>query len=213
MDIFRRIRPRSARFVWSVSVGVALLYLGWTAVRLLAQPAWIGRLPLTAVELLNLGQAACGFTLLVVWAALWWRQRAKRSRPMPALRVAELYALQPGEFEEYVAAVFRRKGYRVKVTGGSGDHGVDVALQHPDGRRAIVQCKRYQNTVGEETVRELYGTLIHEEVAHAFLVTTAEISPAAREWAADKPITLIDGETLARLTAAGASGRADSRSN
>lgn len=199
--VFRRFRPRSARFVWSITVGVALVYLGWTVYRLLARPTWLFLLPPTAGELLNLSQAACGPTLLLVWAILWWRARRKtRWTSLRALTVNDLYALQPGEFEEYVGAVFRHKGYRARVTGRSGDHGVDVALQHPDGRRAIVQCKRYQNTVGEETVRELYGTLIHEGAAHAFLVTTAEISPPAREWAADKPITLIDGETLAQLS-------------
>ncbi|MCB0000495.1 MAG: restriction endonuclease, partial [Anaerolineales bacterium] len=35
--------------------------------------------------------------------------------------------------------------------------------------------------------------------AHAFLVTTADISDAAREWAQYKPITLIDGETLVQI--------------
>ena len=67
---------------------------------------------------------------------------------------------------------------------------------------AIVQCKRYQNTVGAELVRELYGTLMHEKALHAFLITTADISSAAREWAQGKPITLIDGATLMAIAAA-----------
>lgn len=62
-----------------------------------------------------------------------------------------------------------------------------------------MQCKRYQSTVGEETVRELYGTLLHELAYHSFLVTTADISEAARAWAEGKPITLIDGVTLAQI--------------
>jgi restriction endonuclease Mrr len=51
-------------------------------------------------------------------------------------------------------------------------------------------------------VRELLGTMIHEQVHHAFLVTTADISPAAREWAQTKPMTLIDGQTLVALAEA-----------
>jgi restriction endonuclease Mrr len=42
--------------------------------------------------------------------------------------------------------------------------------------------------------------MLHERALHGFLVTTAEISEAARSWAADKPITLIDGHTLATLS-------------
>ena len=118
---------------------------------------------------------------------------------VPILTVAELYALSPGDFEVYVGQLFRQKGYRVKLRGGSGDLGVDVELRKRDGKKAVVQCKRYRTTVGSETVRDLYGTLIHERAAHAFLVTTADISDAAREWAQYKPITLIDGETLVRI--------------
>jgi restriction system protein len=121
----------------------------------------------------------------------------------PAAGRSGLYDLSPRQFERYVAAIFRRKGYQVRLTGGSGDHGVDLELHDlRSSRRAIVQCKRYQNTVGEELVRELYGTLLHELAYHAFLVTTADISDAAREWAQGKPITLIDGAALVEIDAA-----------
>jgi restriction system protein len=107
--------------------------------------------------------------------------------------------LSPKDFEEYVGTLFRRKGYQVALRGGSGDHGVDLELFGPDGRKAIVQCKRYQHTVGEEIVRELFGTIIHERSIRGFLVTTAEISASAKSWAAGKPITLIDGPTLVEI--------------
>ena len=72
-------------------------------------------------------------------------------------------------------------------------------LTQANGRRAVVQCKRYRHVIGPEIVRELFGTMIHERAAHGFLVTTAEISDGARSWAADKPITLIDGMSLVSL--------------
>jgi restriction system protein len=78
----------------------------------------------------------------------------------------------------------------------------------PTDKKAVVQCKRYQNTVGEEIVRELYGTLIHERAARAFLVTTADISESAQQWAQGKPITLIDGRTLVQITEALAADQA-----
>ena len=40
---------------------------------------------------------------------------------------------------------------------------------------------------------------MHEGVAHAFLVTTADISDAARAWSQGKPMTLIDGATLVEI--------------
>jgi restriction system protein len=74
-------------------------------------------------------------------------------------------------------------------------------VERGGGKRAIVQCKRYRRPVGPDVVRELYGTLIHERVAHAFLVTTADISNSARQWAAGKPMTLIDGALLVQISA------------
>ena len=114
------------------------------------------------------------------------RQQTTYERPRYGVSRAldELQDLSPKEFEHYVAGLFRRKGYRAVVRGRAGDHGVDLELRAPTGKRAIVQCKRYQNTVGEDVVRELFGTLIHE-----------------RDWAQGKPITLIDGRTLVRIAA------------
>ena len=63
-------------------------------------------------------------------------------------------------------AYFRQKGYKVSLRGRSGDLGVDLVLMRPGGKQAIVQCKRYRNTIGPDIVRELYGTLIHEGVSH-----------------------------------------------
>jgi restriction system protein len=92
-----------------------------------------------------------------------------------------------------------KKGTKCHCAVGSGDLGVDLVITSTGGKRAIAQCKRYRSTIGPDIVRELYGTLMHEGVSHAFLVTTAEISDAAREWARGKPMTLIDGPTLVQI--------------
>jgi hypothetical protein len=105
----------------------------------------------------------------------------------------------PVIFEKFVAHLFRQRGYQVKRRGGRGDHGVDLEMRQANGKKAVVQCKRYSSNVGPDVVRELFGVLIHERAAHAFLVTSADISASARQWASDKPMTLIDGEALLKL--------------
>jgi hypothetical protein len=171
----------------------------WLVYRWWGRPDWAAALPPLLAELLGLSEAALAFTLALLWGAWGWREYQEAQRMtavLPQFTLAELRSLSPTAFEKYVAALFRQQGYQVKRRGGSGDLGVDLELVHRDGRRAIAQCKRYQNSVGPDAVRELYGTLAHERVNHAFLVTTAEISVAARAWARQKPMTLIDGETL-----------------
>jgi hypothetical protein len=187
--------------IGSLTIGL----LGWLAYRWLWQPVWLAALPERVREALLLGETAGAFTISFIWAGLalrHWRQLKVSAQPpaRAAAARATLYELSPAQFEQYVADLFRRKSYHVALRGGTGDHGVDLELHdRRTGRRAIVQCKRYQRTVGAETVRELYGTLLHELAYHAFLVTTADISAAARSWAQGKPMTLIDGRTLVEI--------------
>jgi restriction system protein len=164
------------------------------------KPVWPDLFPLVG-ELVDLWEAASAFTLAFLWVGLWWRHNKTEEKAVVVRQISldGLYRLNPKDFEKYIGELFQQKGYKVMHRGRSGDHGVDLELIGLDGRRAIVQCKRYQNTVGEETVRELFGTLIHERAMRAFLVTTAEISEAAELWARDKPITLIDGPTLIQI--------------
>lgn len=198
-------QPRGRGYAsgWLIMVTLTAVYGAWLFYRWFIQPAWPDALPAAAAETLRLVELATALTLVILWAGLLWRRRASGVSPAgEALTVEQMYALSPKAFEHYVASLFRRKGYKVVVRGRSGDHGVDLELSAAGGRRAIVQCKRYRDTVGEEVVRGLFGTLLHETAHHAFLVTTADISEAARSWAAGKPMTLIDGPTLVEIAAA-----------
>jgi restriction system protein len=206
MEAFQPLNSRPAAHRGAVSRSALALivlltgaFLAWVGYRWVGQPLWIGRLHPRLVELFDLAEWGGTVTLIVLWGMVVWQARQRRLRP--TLTRDQLQALTPARFEEYVAALFRRKGYVVTLRGRSGDQGVDLELTKPNGRRAIVQCKRYQHRVGPDVVRELYGTLLHERVAHAFLVTTADISPSARTWAEGKPLTLIDGAMLEYLDA------------
>lgn len=195
--------PMSERWLLG---GITAVFIIWLFLHRILQPAWFRHMPGTFQELLWLSDIAGTLTLALVWLTVWWRKRAPMAvtyahLSLPNLPLGNLYELTPREFEEYVAHLFRQKGYRVRLRGRSGDKGVDLELVGRGGRRAIVQCKRYRSTLGPDIVRELYGTLIHERVAHAFLVTSADISESARQWAQGKPITLIDGPTLLQIAA------------
>jgi restriction system protein len=180
---------------WIIGLLTAV-YLFWLLIRVISQPVWLTELPKVAAEFVRLVEIGWLATLIVVWGVVWWQGRRENLRPLLPLTLDQLYNLPPADFEQYVARLFRQKKYKVTVRGRSGDLGVDLVLMRQGGKRAIVQCKRYRNTIGPEIVRELYGTLIHEGVSHAFLVTTADISESARAWAQGKPMTLIDGATL-----------------
>lgn len=185
---------------WLVLTFVTALLGLWLLWRYGVGAGTIAALPETLVEIMSLLTYAAVGTVGLLWAiAAYPRLRAKTTGQRSVEDVVQLQTLSPADFERFAARLFRAHGYQVEVRGRSGDLGVDLEITNERGKRAIAQCKRYRSSVGPEVVRELYGTMIHERVAHAFLVTTADISQSAREWAAGKPLTLIDGATLLRL--------------
>ncbi|MEN8098382.1 MAG: restriction endonuclease, partial [Chloroflexota bacterium] len=139
-------------------------------------------------------------TVIVLWCGIGWQRWRATKAPIPELSIEQLQALDPTQFEEHVAHFFRRKGFKVHRRGRTGDHGVDLEVYSPNQKMGIVQCKRYRSTVGEGIIRELFGSLVHEGASHAYLVTPSNISDAARNWAESKPITLVDGTDLIKLT-------------
>ena len=178
------------------------LIYGWLALRL-----WTSGFLLA--DRLNIALIALciglGVILALSWrtaGSQWWRWLSNIFRPprWRALNLAQLQALSPSEFEEYVARrIFERRGYKALNTPDVKDGGIDVLVTDRKGRQMVVQCKRYRNSVGEPVVRDLYGTMIGNGAISAYLVTTGEITAAARLWATGKPIELIDGQRLVEL--------------
>lgn len=104
------------------------------------------------------------------------------------------------EFELLVGEYFRRKGYIVHENGGGGaDGGVDLVLTKAN-QTTIVQCKRWKNVqVGVSPIRELYGVMVAEKAAACVFVSSGRYTQEAESFANNKPIELINGETLYKL--------------
>jgi restriction system protein len=117
-----------------------------------------------------------------------------------------LAAMDWQEFEHLVRQLFAHlystPGSEVHVTQASRDGGVDAIVFDPDpikGGKIVVQAKRYTNTVEVSAVRDLFGTVHNEGATKGILVTTSNYGPDARNFAAGKPLTLIDGGNLLSL--------------
>jgi restriction system protein len=124
---------------------------------------------------------------------------ALRARFGKVQTVAQMLALEPAEFETWVGMLFTLAGYQVRNTQYVADHGIDLEVSGNGVSHGLVQCKRYRGTVGEPTVRDLFGTIMHEQAEHGWLATTGAISRSAREWATGKPLDLWDGPALVEL--------------
>jgi restriction system protein len=110
-------------------------------------------------------------------------------------QLEQVKALDPLSFERFVGAAFEQLGYTVSTTALTGDEGVDLIIRKGN-ILGIVQCKRYDGSVGAPIIRDLYGSMIHNSANEAYLVTTGTVTQPAREWCEGKPIRLIDSTNL-----------------
>lgn len=87
------------------------------------------------------------------------------------------------DFEHWVASSLSKFGWKVKVTQGSGDQGVDV-IAELNGKTLGIQCKRYAGSVGNKAVQETYAGMKHFGLDYAAVLTNATYTKSAKELAA-----------------------------
>lgn len=117
--------------------------------------------------------------------------------------LARLLNLSPTAFERLSQRLLRESGFvEVKVTGRSGDGGIDgvgiVRLGGLLGFPILFQCKRYQGSVGPGVIRDFRGAMIGR-ADRGLVITTGTFSRDAKIEATRDgapPIDLVDGEQL-----------------
>lgn len=116
------------------------------------------------------------------------------------LTIADKFNQMSGiEFEKWVADYFRKQNFEVKETNITGDHGIDIFLYENSILKAAVQCKRWDSSIGEPTVREFYGSLLHSKAPIGYIFATSSFIQQAINFSEDKPIKLIDFEKIILL--------------
>ncbi|MET7305310.1 restriction endonuclease [Embleya sp. NPDC005575] len=127
-------------------------------------------------------------------------RRGSTSRGSAAVSLAGVDAMSGREFEHLVAGLCRRDGCsRVRVSGGAGDLGADVVGLLPDGRRFVVQCKRFAVTskVGSPDMQRFLGTGRHVHGAQVLIfATTTVFTTPARNLGVAQSVVLIDRDRL-----------------
>lgn len=193
---------------WKVSIPIAILsYIGFH---------YVAGLPLTPATDLNSLNDSIYRTFFVSFSKVFQyliplifivgagvsilknKQRSKLLDSQSSLDTIRSMSWQ--EFELLVAEAFKRKGFEVKENGGGGaDGGIDLILTK-NGKKSIVQCKRWKAfSVGVPLIRELFGVMTAERANDCIFVSSGNYTAEARLFAEGKPIWLIDGSELLNL--------------
>ncbi len=141
------------------------------------------------------GAAILGAGLIGVGKRRWKRFLLSRATGLEAIRL-----MSWSDFELLVGEAYRQQGYSVRESGGhQADGGIDLELVRGN-ERVIVQCKHWLNRqVPVQRVRELLGVVTAEGADRGILVATSGFTRDALEFAAGRPLQLLDGEALVKL--------------
>lgn len=115
-----------------------------------------------------------------------------------------LFKIDPYKFEEVIAELIKKMGYRdVEVTKKGRDGGVDVIANYPMGLsrdiRTVIQVKRYSKNIQQPVVRELAGVLPVFNADRGLIITTSDFSSGCRDLVENQglnAIHLINGQEL-----------------
>lgn len=194
----RRLRKRTRRRLqgWGVVVGAAALVWvagNWGAV-------WPVLLAVLAIVLVG---GACWVLLRAHRSAVdgnrrWREQEEARARE---LAMTEVDALSWQAFERYVADLCRRDGCtEVVVSGKSGDLGADVVGYLADGRKLVIQVKKYapERSVSSQDMQKFVGTarLEHGADVALFVTTCRAFTKAALGLAVRQNIVALHRDLL-----------------
>ena len=96
-----------------------------------------------------------------------------------------------------MASVYKDLGYYTEVTAYSGDGGIDVILESPEGQSIGIQVKRTKNVISVEQIRALLGALYLGGLTRGIFVTTSSFPRGAKRAAREAdlrgtPVELID---------------------
>jgi restriction system protein len=101
-----------------------------------------------------------------------------------------IHSLGSRKFEEIVAEILIRKGYRVELTPASKDGGFDMYAARKETLGEflyLVECKKYtpRHKVGVQIVRALHGVVQQKRATAGIIATTSYFTKGAEEFRQD----------------------------
>ncbi|MFC4712959.1 restriction endonuclease [Planococcus dechangensis] len=161
-------------FTEGLLIGIGML---WNIA--MAEPLLIG-----IVGLFVVGSYVLALTVNVIR-----KQKLKKSG------ILEVDKMKGKEFEEYLRVLFIERGYQVRLTPATGDYGADLVLSQ-NGRKTIVQAKRYKKNVGIKAVQEIASAKQHYRADECWVVTNSGYTEPARKLAQSNQVQLVDRTLL-----------------
>lgn len=99
------------------------------------------------------------------------------------------------DFEYWCARQLEKQGWRANVSKASGDQGVDIEAWRGEFCVAV-QCKRYNQPIGNKAVQEVFAGKQHRNANAAAIIGTGGFTKSAIELATATNVKLFDAEEI-----------------
>lgn len=108
----------------------------------------------------------------------------KRLHDSESLLSKSVNSLPPVVYEQYVGYCLEKEGWtKIQYTKTTGDHGGDITGIDAEGKKAVVQCKRYQGNAGIQAVQEALYAIQYYGCDKGYVCCTSGFTAEAREGA------------------------------
>ncbi|WAI12302.1 restriction endonuclease [Bacillus cereus] len=114
------------------------------------------------------------------------------------ITIEEVDVLSGEEFEVFLCNLLSNLGFRAELTKGSGDQGADI-IAYKQGKKYVIQAKRYSGTVGTKAVQEVISGKGFYEADEAWVITNSSYTRGAIELANKTQTKLWDRNRLQNI--------------
>lgn len=116
---------------------------------------------------------------------------AHKKSPSSNSRISvDFESLDPIQFEHHCSDILTSYGWKSRTTKGSGDQGIDIIATY-NGVKAVFQCKKYSQPVGNGAVQEIIAGKVFEQAHVAAVVSNATFTPSAKQLASTAGVHLL----------------------
>lgn len=112
----------------------------------------------------------------------------------------KIQSIYPAKFEQFVADLWRARGWNTRVTTDGSDRGVDVIATKtaPFHQKQVIQAKRYSsdNPVGSPQIQQYASLRQQEDADSVIVVTSGRFTEQAEKLARQLNVKLVDADSL-----------------
>jgi len=110
------------------------------------------------------------------------------------------YNLTPEEFKRFVEDLLNKLGYKIEKVLNFQENGFDMIVTGLENKRMVLMVRRYRGYISTKLLQRLFEIMLEENADGGIFITTSDFSSSSYRLSESKPIKLINGSELSKLS-------------